>query len=249
MVVCRSKNEIAKIQRACDVVSGVLAAARKAAVPGATTRELDRIAEDYIRSCNAVPAFKGYRGYPATLCTSVNHQVVHGIPSDYVLKEGDILGIDAGAVMEGYYGDAAITIPIGEITDELKRLLETTRTALMKGIEQARPGNRVFDISYAVQHHAESHGYSVVRDFVGHGIGTHLHEDPQVPNYGEPGKGKRLREGMVLAIEPMVNTKGCEVRMLSDNWTVVTADGGYSAHFEHSVAILSDGPHILTEWE
>ncbi|MBI1744977.1 MAG: type I methionyl aminopeptidase [Acidobacteria bacterium] len=249
MVICRSKSEIAKIRRACDVVSGVLAEVRRAVNPGRTTRELDRVAEEYIISKGAFPAFKGYRGYPASICTSVNQQVVHGIPSDYALQAGDILGIDAGAVLDGYYGDAAITVPVGDIDGELINLLQITRAALMKGIDQARPGRRVFDISHAVQQHVESNGYSVVRDFVGHGIGTHLHEDPQVPNYGEPGKGKRLVEGMVLAIEPMVNTKGFEVKTLSDNWTVITADGGYSAHFEHSVAILSDGPAILTEWD
>ena len=249
MIVCRSKWEIDRIKRACDVVSGVLALLRRSAVPGRTTRELDRLAEDYIRGQGAVPAFKGYRGYPASICTSVNQQVVHGIPSDYALKEGDILGLDAGAVVDGYYGDAAVTVAIGAVTPELTRLLDTTRAALMRGIDQARPGNRVYDISHAIQSHAEGHGYSVVRDFVGHGIGTRLHEDPQVPNYGEPGKGKRLQAGMVLAIEPMVNTRGYEVRLLTDNWTVVTADGGYSAHFEHSVAVTGNGPCVLTEWE
>lgn len=217
--------------------------------PGITTRQLDRFAEDFVAKAGAKPAFKGYRGYPATLCTSVNHQVVHGIPSDYTLKEGDILGIDAGVVLDGYYGDAAVTVSVGEISDELKKLVRTTERALELGIQQAYVGNRLHDISHAIEHHAHENGYSVVRDFVGHGIGTALHEEPQVPNYGKAGTGPRLREGMVLAIEPMLNTKGHEVRILPDNWTVVTADGGYSAHFEHSIAITDNGPWVLTRMD
>jgi methionyl aminopeptidase len=249
MVYCRSKSELEKIRRSCAIVARLLAALQKLVAPGITTKELDRFAEDMIRREGAVPAFKGYRGFPATLCTSVNNEVVHGIPSNYRLKEGDILSLDAGVVLDGYYGDAAVTVPVGPISEALQRLLRVTRESLERGIEQARVGNRLHDISYAIQKYGEEHGYSVVRDFVGHGIGTKLHEDPQVPNYGKPGTGPRLREGMVLALEPMLNTKGYEVRILPDNWTVVTADGGYSAHFEHSIAITSNGPWVLTRLE
>lgn len=246
MIVCRSKAEIEKIQRSCRIVAEVLDRVSRMVEPGVTTKQLDSYAEELILKAGAAPAFKGYRGYPASICTSVNQQVVHGIPSDYRLKEGDIVGIDVGVVVDGYYGDAAVTVPVGEISDELKRLIRVTRDALERGIEQARANNRLYDISAAIQRHAEAHGFSVVREFVGHGIGTKLHEEPQVPNYGKPGTGPRLREGMVLAIEPMVNTGGWQVRVLPDNWTVVTVDGGFSAHFEHSVAITENGPLVLT---
>lgn len=246
MIVCRSKAEIEKIRQSCRIVAEVLDRVSRMVEPGITTKQLDSYAEELILKAGAAPAFKGYRGYPASICTSVNQQVVHGIPSDYRLKEGDIVGIDVGVVMGGYYGDAAVTVPVGEISDELKRLIRVTRDALEKGIEQARANNRLYDISAAIQRHAEAHGFSVVREFVGHGIGTRLHEEPQVPNYGKPGTGPRLREGMVLAIEPMVNTGDWQVRILPDNWTVVTVDGGFSAHFEHSVAITENGPLVLT---
>ncbi len=246
MIVCRSKAEIEKIRLSCRIVAEVLDRISRMVEPGITTRQLDSYAEDLILKAGAAPAFKGYRGYPASICTSVNQQVVHGIPSDYRLKEGDIVGIDVGVVKDGYYGDAAVTVPVGEISDELKRLIRVTRDALEKGIEQARANNRLYDISAAIQSHAEAHGFSVVREFVGHGIGTKLHEEPQVPNYGKPGTGPRLREGMVLAIEPMVNMGGWQVHILPDHWTVVTADGGFSAHFEHSVAITGNGPLVLT---
>lgn len=219
---------------------------KEAIRPGVTTGELDRLAEDFIRRHGGMPAFKGYRGYPASLCVSVNEEVVHGIPGDRKLREGDIVSLDLGVVMEGYYGDAAITVPVGEISEEARRLLKVTEEALYKGIEQARPGKRLSDISYAIQKHVEGAGFSVVRDFVGHGIGRELHEDPQVPNFGPPNQGPRLQPGMVLAIEPMVNTGTWKVRILENQWTVVTEDGGLSAHFEHTVAITEKGPEILT---
>lgn len=214
---------------------------------GISTRELDQIAESEIRKAGAIPAFKGYRGFPATLCVSVNEEVVHGIPSDRKLKEGDIVGLDLGCIWDGYYGDAARTYPVGEISEEALRLLKTTEESLMIGIDQARAGNRIGDIGYAVQSHAESNGYSVVRDFVGHGIGRNLHEDPQIPNYGNRGQGPRIKAGMVLAIEPMVCQGRADVEVLSDNWTAVTRDRSLAAHFEHSVAITENGPEILSQ--
>jgi methionyl aminopeptidase len=214
--------------------------------PGVTTADLDRLAEEFIIGEGAIPAFKGYRGYPATLCTSVNEEVVHGIPSARRLEEGDIIGIDVGAIVEGFYGDAAVTLPVGRISDEAARLIRVTEAALAAGLAQVRAGNRLSDISHAVQTVAEAAGYSVVTDFVGHGIGRNLHEDPQVPNFGKPGEGPRLKEGLVLAIEPMVNIGGHEVEVLSDRWTVVTRDKSLSAHFEHTIAITPDGPKVLT---
>jgi len=214
--------------------------------PGITTLELDRMAEEYILKHKAVPAFKGYRGYPATLCTSVNEVVVHGIPSTQVLKEGDLISIDVGAVLDGYYGDAARTYPVGSVSREVERLIRVTREALYRGIEQATVEKRLFDISSAIQSYVEHHSYSVVRAFVGHGIGRNLHEEPQVPNFGMPHRGPRLKAGMVLAIEPMVNMGDWEVNVLQDQWTTVTADGSLSAHFEHSVAILNHDTRILS---
>jgi methionyl aminopeptidase len=247
MIVLKSPQEIEKISQACRVVAMTLVYLADWVKPGITTQELDRIAEEFILKQGAKPAFKGYRNFPSTLCTSVNEEVVHGIPSKRRLKEGDIIGIDAGAVVEGYYGDAAVTIPVGKITPELQCLLEVTEQALYKGIAQAYPGNRLSDISHAVQTHVEEAGFAVVTDFVGHGIGRNLHEDPQVPNFGPPGQGPRLKEGMVLAIEPMVNRGGSAVRVLEDQWTVVTTDGSLSAHFEHTIAVTAQGPVILTK--
>lgn len=248
MIIRKGKSELERMRNANLVVARVLERVRSLVRPGVSTQELDEVAETMIREAGAEPAFKGYRGYPATVCASVNNEIVHGIPSrEKVLREGDILAVDVGARWEGFYGDAAWTFPVGQISDSLQQLLDVTRDALYVGIGKARPGNRVSDISSAIQRHVEAHGFSVVRDFVGHGIGRALHEDPQVPNFGVPGRGPRLVEGMVLAIEPMVNSKGPGARILEDRWTAVTMDGGYSAHFEHSVAVTDNGPWILSE--
>ncbi len=218
--------------------------------PGVTTAELDEMAEKMIVEAGGKPAFKGYRGFPRSICASINEEIIHGIPSENRrLAEGDILSLDVGVLYNGYYGDSAWTFPVGEINQELQRLLDVTREALFKGIDQVRVGNRVSDISASIQQYVELHGFSVVREFVGHGIGRNLHEEPQVPNYGTPGRGPRLLEGMVLAIEPMVNSKGPGSRILSDRWTAVTTDGGFSAHFEHSVAVTDNGPWILSRLE
>ena len=214
--------------------------------PGITTQELDTIAERLVRECGAEPAFKGYRGYPATLCASVNEQVVHGIPSARALLEGDIVSLDMGVKLNGFYGDSAVTVGVGRIGEDAERLLRVTREALQHGIAQVRVGNRISDIGHAIQQHVESHGFSVVREFVGHGIGAALHEEPQIANYGEPGRGPRLAEGMVLAIEPMVNMGRPGVKVLADGWTAVTRDGSLSAHFEHTVAVTKQGPLVLT---
>jgi methionyl aminopeptidase len=237
------------MRRSGRIVRQVLDSVRDAVAPGVTTMDLERIAEKKIRDSGAKPAFKGYYDYPCVLCTSVNNEIVHGIPSERrVLKEGDIVSIDTGVVLDGYYGDAAITVPVGgELKPELQKLLDVTRESLYRGIEAARIGNSVGDVGAAVQQVVENNGFSVVREFVGHGIGTKLHEDPQVPNYGTPGSGPRLRDGMVLAIEPMVNVGRSETRVLDDKWTAVTQGGSYSAHFEHCVAVTKNGPVILTE--
>lgn len=247
MIILKSDREIEYLREAGQLVAKTLAEMEKAVKPGITTRELDEIAEKFIRDAGGEPAFKGYHGFPATLCTSVNEQVVHGIPGLRKLENGDIISIDCGAIVNGYFGDSAITLPVGEIEGEAQRLLEVTEQALMIGIEQARCGNRLSDISHAIQNHVESNGFSVVRDYVGHGIGKNMHEEPQIPNYGSPGRGPRLQKGMVLAIEPMVNTGTWEVQTLLDNWTVVTQDAKWSAHFEHTVAITDEGPDILTK--
>ena len=215
--------------------------------PGVSTLELEKYIEKRIAQLGARPAFKGYRGYPCCLCTSVNDEVIHGIPSERSLKKGDILSLDLGVVVDGYYGDSAITVPVGEIPESTQRLLRVTQDALQFAIDQARLGNRLGDVSATVQRHVEENGYSVVREFVGHGIGRQLHEEPQVPNFGQPGHGPVLKQGMVLAIEPMVNAGGAAVRVLADNWTAVTADGTLSAHFEHMVAVSRNGPDILTQ--
>ncbi len=215
--------------------------------PGITTLELDKVAEECIRDKGAIPAFKGYRNYPKTLCASINDQVVHGIPSKREVRDGDILGLDLGAIVHGFYGDGAITVPVGAVSDRVGTLLQVTKDSLAKGVASAVVGNRLSDISHAIQSHAEAFGFSVVRDFVGHGIGRQLHEEPQVPNYGRAGQGPRLQMGMVLAIEPMVNMGGAKVRVLEDQWTAVTQDGSWSAHFEHTVALQPDGPpRVLT---
>jgi methionyl aminopeptidase len=247
MIILKSGHEIDLIARASRVVALTIAFLRERVKPGVTTGELDRMAEEFILREGARPAFKGYRGYPATLCTSVNEEVVHGIPSTKRrLQEGDIIGIDVGAIVEGYYGDAAVTLPVGQVSDDAARLIRVTEQSLDAGLAQVRVGNRLSDISHAVQTVAEREGYSVVTDFVGHGIGRNLHEDPQVPNFGRPGEGPRLKEGLVLAIEPMINVGRSEVDVLADRWTVVTRDKSLSAHFEHTVAITSDGPRVLT---
>ena len=246
MVVCRTKEEIEKIRRAGRIVAEVLRDLRQMAQPGVTTRELDRYAEAKIRARGGIPTFKGYRGFPASICTSINEEVVHGIPSDRKLQAGDIVGIDCGVTLDGYVADAAITVPVGEVSEELQRLSRVTEEALYRAIAQARVGNRLYDISYAVQSYAEAHGYSVVRDFCGHGVGRQMHEDPQVPNFGTPGRGLRLRPGLVLAIEPMLNMGTYEVEIAEDGWTVRTVDRKPSAHFEHTIAITERGPIILT---
>ena len=242
----RNREEIEKIRVSAQLVAMTLREVGRHVRPGITTAELDRIAESFIRDHGARPAFKGYRGFPASICPSVNEEVVHGIPGPRELREGDIIGVDVGVEKNGFYGDAALSFPVGEVSAEARRLLDVTRESLMQGIAQARPGNRVGDISNAVQSYVESRGYSVVRALVGHGIGREMHEEPAVPNFGPAGRGPRLMTGLVLAIEPMVNTGGFEVVTRSDGWTVATKDGGLSAHFEHTVAVGPDGPEILS---
>ncbi len=247
-IVCKSPGEIEKMRRSGHIVRQVLESVEALVAPGVSTMELEKTAERRIREAGAKPAFKGYYDYPCVLCTSINQEVVHGIPSsERVLVAGDIVSIDCGVVLDGYYGDAAITVPVGDgIVPELAKLVKVTEQSLYQGIEAARVGNTIGDVGAAVQQLVEGFGFSVVREFVGHGIGTRLHEDPQVPNYGVPGHGPKLREGMVLAIEPMVNAGGPGVRVLDDKWTAVTEDGRASAHFEHCVAITRNGPVILT---
>lgn len=242
----RNREEIEKIRVSAQLVAMTLREMGRHVRPGITTAELDRIAESFIRDHGARPAFKGYRGFPASICPSVNEEVVHGIPGPRELREGDIIGIDVGVEKNGYYGDAALSFPVGEVSAEARRLLDVTRESLMQGIAQARAGNRVGDISNAVQTYVEAQGYSVVKALVGHGIGREMHEEPAVPNFGPAGRGPRLMTGLVLAIEPMVNTGGYEVVTRSDGWTVATKDGGLSAHFEHTVAVGPDGPEILS---
>jgi methionyl aminopeptidase len=247
MIVSKSKHELDLMREAGRIVAMTHRELAKVIGPGITTKELDQIADDFIRSQGATPSFKGYHGYPASICTSVNDELVHGIPGNRVLKEGDIISIDIGACIHGYHGDSAWTYPVGTISEEAARLLKVTEESLYKGIEQATTSNRLTDISHAIQTYVEAQGFSIVRDYVGHGIGREMHEDPQVPNFGPPGRGPRLKAGMVLAIEPMVNAGSYHVRTLEDNWTVVTVDGQYAAHFEHTVAITEDGPEILTK--
>jgi len=234
------------MRRSGLIVARVLRRLRGLAKPGMTTRELDAEAESMIRQAGAIPTFKGYRGFPASICASVNEEVVHGIPSERKLREGDLLKVDCGATLDGYVGDAAISIPIGTIAPETERLLEVTRQSLLDAIEQMVPDNRLYDVSYAVQSRVEAAGFAVVRDFCGHGIGQRMHEDPQVPNYGRPATGPKLKAGWVLAIEPMVNAGTHEVQILKDGWTVVTRDGKPSSHFEHTIAVTEDGPRVMT---
>jgi len=247
MIILKSPEEIEKMTQSCLVVAKALDYLKDMVTPGVSTSELEQFADSYIRSNNAVPAFKGYRGYPASICTSINNEVIHGIPSDRVLEEGDIVGIDLGVYKDGFYGDAASTFAVGKITPDAEKLLQITEESLYLGIEYARKNNRVSDISHAIQKHIESNGFSVVRAFVGHGIGRDLHEDPQVPNFGLPGRGPRLRSGITLAIEPMVNAGRHEVVVLDDGWTAVTMDGTLSAHFEHTILVTEDQPRILTK--
>lgn len=246
MIELKNKAQLEHMRKAGKITADTLEVLRQAIRPGVTTQELDQIADDYIRKCGAVPTFKGYNGFPYSICASVNEQVVHGFPSLRVLESGDIISIDCGATYEGYVGDSAITFAVGEISEELQKLLRVTEESLMLGIKQAFKGNRLYDISHAIQTHVEANGFSVVRDYVGHGIGRVMHEEPQIPNYGKPGRGPRLDIGMCLAIEPMVNMGTYEVKSLRDHWTVVTKDGKASAHFEHTIAITENGPEIMT---
>jgi methionyl aminopeptidase len=248
MIEIKNKDEINKIKKSCEIVRNVLNRLKEMVKPGLQTIELDIEAYRITKENKAIPAFLNYKGYPASVCVSVNNEVVHGIPSKKkILKDGDIVSIDFGILYNGYFGDAAITVPVGNVSDIANKLINVTKEALYKGIEKARSGNKLFDISSSIQNYVERNGFSVVRDFVGHGIGKKLHEEPMVPNYGKPGNGIELVNGMVLAIEPMVNEKGYEVQILDDEWTVVTKDNGLSAHFEHTVAITENGPIILSE--
>ncbi|MDD5423765.1 MAG: type I methionyl aminopeptidase [Candidatus Omnitrophica bacterium] len=248
MITLRSRAEAEKIEAACRIVADTLEYLGANIKQGVTTKDLDDMAARYIKERGAVSAFKGYMGFPANICTSVNETVVHGIPGKLVLKEGDIIGLDVGVKLNGYFGDAAMSFPVGRVSEEAEKLLRVAEESLYKGIENARPEKRLYDISSAVQEHAESNGFSVVREFVGHGIGTKMHEDPQIPNFGVPGTGVRLKAGMVLAIEPMVNAGRYGIKILDDGWTAVTTDRKLSAHFEHTVYIGENGPEILTKW-
>src|SRR5437763_9474699 len=248
MIVKKSPEEIEHIEAAGQVLARCLTMLRGKARPGVTTDDLDQAAERFIRSQGADPAFKGYRGFPGSICASPNSMIVHGIPGAYELQRGDILSIDVGVVLDGWVADAAITVPIGRVTPIATRLMQTTREALFEAVEHAAPGKHLGDVSHAVQRRVEQEGFSVVRALVGHGVGREMHEDPQIPNYGTPGSGPELEEGMVLAIEPMVNAGAEPIRMGSDNWSVYSQDGSLAAHFEHTVAITPDGPRILTPW-
>lgn len=246
MIILKSRQEIAYMRQAGRIVALTLQELGKRVRPGVTTGELNQFADDFIRRAGGVPAFLNYQGFPASICTSVNNEVVHGIPGLRRLENGDIISIDVGAFYQGYCGDSSYTFPVGEISEEARRLLEVTREALERGIAQAVPGNRIGDISFAIQNFVEGHGYQVVRDFVGHGIGKKMHEEPQVPNFGKPGHGPRLEPGMALAIEPMVNAGTYEVAVMPNHWTVVTKDGSLSAHFEHTVVVTEGQPEVLT---
>ena len=246
MIIGKSKKELEKMRAAGQLVGQVLQELRKMAQPGLTTIEIDRAAEKMIRDGGALPTFKGYHGFPYSICASVNEQVVHGFPSDYVLKDGDIFSIDCGVTLEGFVGDTATTVPIGSVDEAALKLISVTDQCLEFAIDQCRPGKHLGDIGFAVQQHAESHGYSVVRDYVGHGIGRRMHEDPQIPNYGKPGQGPKIRAGYVFAVEPMINLGTHYTKVMSDGWTVVTLDGKPSAHSEHTIAITEEGPEVLT---
>jgi methionyl aminopeptidase len=246
MIIRKSPQEIERMARAGEVVADVLAVLGERARPGVTTEELDALADEFIRSRGGTPTFKGYRGYPASICTSPNDVVVHGIPGLYALSDGDVLSVDVGVTLDGFVADSAYTFPIGDISPEAERLLEGCKAALAAGIEQCRPGNRLSDISHAIQVVTEEHGYSVVRSLVGHGVGRAMHEEPQIPNFGEPGRGPQLSPGMTFAIEPMINAGGADVVIHNDEWSISTTDGSLSAHFEHTVAVTEDEPRILT---
>ncbi|MBZ5751413.1 MULTISPECIES: type I methionyl aminopeptidase [Metabacillus] len=247
MIICKTERELEIMREAGRIVALTHQELQKYITPGITTKELDVIAEKFIRSCNAIPSFKGYNGFRGSICVSVNEELVHGIPGDRVLREGDIISIDIGAKYNGYHGDSAWTYPVGEISDETQRLLDVTEESLYKGLKEAKPGDRLSNISHAIQTYVEECNFSVVREYVGHGVGQELHEDPQIPHYGPPNKGPRLKPGMVLAIEPMVNAGTRYVKTLADDWTVVTVDGKVCAHFEHTVAITETGYEILTK--
>jgi len=249
MVIRKSRDELDKMRRAGLIVAETLRELRRMVEPGISTRQLDAYAEKKIRAAGAYPTFKHYRKFPASICASLNDEVVHGIPSDRKLREGDIIKIDCGATLDGYVGDAAITVPVGKVSPDIENLLEVTRASLFRAMEKMVPGNRLYDVSYAVQEFVEEKGFSVVRDFCGHGVGQQMHEDPQVPNYGRPGTGPRLKDGWVLAIEPMVNSGTHEVKILEDGWTVKTKDGKASSHFEHTIAVTEDGPVVMTALE
>jgi methionyl aminopeptidase len=246
MIICKSPAEIEKLRKSGQVVRTILLETSQKVHPGVTTMELERFVEKRIAQLGAKPASKGYRGYPWCLCTSVNEEIVHGMPSNRKLEEGDIIGLDLGVIVDGYYGDSALTVPVGRISESAQKLLRVTKESLELGIEKARVGNRVGDISAAVQEHVEKNGFSIVRDMVGHGIGREYHEEPQVPNFGQAGHGPALKEGMVFTIEPMVNSGGYEMRILDDQWTAVTVDGSNSAHFEHTIVVTRNGPEVLT---
>lgn len=249
MVIRKSRSEIEKMRRAGLVVAETLHGLRKMVEPGVSTKELDAYAENKIRSAGAKPTFKGYHGFPASICASLNDEVVHGIPSERKLKEGDIIKIDCGATLDGYVGDAAISVGVGKVSEEVERLMQVTLESLFEAIKKMYPGNRLYDVSYAVQEYVEARGYSVVREYCGHGIGQRMHEDPQVPNYGQPGTGKKLKPGWVLAVEPMINLGNYDVKTDDDKWTVRTVDGLPSSHFEHTIAVTEDGPVVLTALE
>ena len=247
MIIGKSRKELEKMRAAGRLVGQVLQELRRLVEPGITTLEVDRAAEKLIRDGGALPTFKGYHGFPYSICASVNEQVVHGFPSEYRLKSGDIFSIDCGVTLEGFVGDTATTVPVGEVSEDWLKLVRVTEECLERAIEQCWPGNRLGDLGWAVQEHAEAHGYSVVREYVGHGIGRQMHEDPQIPNYGKPGQGPKIKAGYVFAIEPMVNLGTHHTRVLADGWTVVTIDGNPSAHSEHTVAITEAGPEVLTK--
>jgi methionyl aminopeptidase len=248
MIVRKSPEEIEKMAASGAILARVLQMLRSKARPGVTTADLDEVAERFIRSQGAEPAFKGYRGFPGSICASPNSMIVHGIPGSYKLSRGDILSIDVGVILDGWVSDAAVTVPIGPVSQIATRLMQTTREALFEAVEHVRPGNHLGDVSHAVQRRVESDGFSVVRALVGHGVGREMHEDPQIPNYGTPGSGPELEEGMVMAIEPMVTAGAEPIRMGSDNWSVYSGDGSLAAHFEHTVAVTAEGPRILTPW-
>jgi methionyl aminopeptidase len=245
-MIIYSEKEISTIRKSNQIVAKILAELGRMITPGVQTKELDEYAELRVKEMNAIPAFKGYRGYPASLCTSINEEIVHGIPSSRCLQDGDIISLDFGVLYEGYYGDAAVTYPVGEITSKAKKLIKAAEETFFKGMKQMKPGKRISDISFAIQSHVESQGFSVIRAFVGHGIGLSLHEEPQVPNFGQPGRGPKIKPGMVLAVEPMIALGDWDVEILDDNWTAITRDRSLSAHYEHTVAITQKGPEILS---